>query len=335
MSFDQLIGQDRVVRFLNSMLERQRIAHAYCFFGPRGVGKRRAAIQLAKAIHCDQLKGKACNHCRNCQRIENRNHPDVVWILPDGQSIKIDQVRQIKQEFSYGTAESTRRILLIEQAEKMTLEAANGLLKFLEEPGIPMVAVLITENIHALPSTVLSRCQEVRFSPLSSTLIMEKLVEDGADPVLARIAAQLGSGLDEAREIVETDGFAHFCEQVIKWSQEIISGGSAALVTLQAEILRGEIEKSRIERMLDIMLLWFRDILNSHLERSIEPLFADFGWDHQMTRIALPKLLHMMESIELARRQLAGPVQPQAVLEQMVLAMQEGSAYVLRRRHSF
>lgn len=334
MSFDQLVGQDRVVRFLKVMLKRQRIAHAYCFYGPRGVGKLKAAIQLAKAINCKELDGEACDHCHICRRIENGNHPDVVRIAPEGQSIKIEQIRLIKQEFLFGASEAVRRILIIQQADEMTLEAANSLLKFLEEPGIPMVAILITENMHALPVTVLSRCQQVRFAPLSPEIITKKLVERGADPKQARIAAHLASGVDEAWEIVAEDGFAQLCERVIKWSQEIISGNPGALVTLQTELLR-DAEKERIIRMLDIMQFWFRDILNCHLKRSNEPLFSAFNPGDQKIQLSLPKLLHMMNSIETAKKALLSPVHPQAVLEQMVLAMQEGSVYVPRRRRSF
>ncbi len=334
VSFDQLVGQDRVVRFLKAMLKRRRIAHAYCFYGPRGVGKLKAAIQLAKAINCKELDGEACDHCHICRRIENGNHPDVVRIAPEGQSIKIEQIRLIKQEFLFGASEAVRRILIIQQADEMTLEAANSLLKFLEEPGVPMVAILITENMHALPDTVLSRCQQVRFVPLSPEIITKKLVERGAHPRQARIAAHLANGVDEAWEIVEEDGFAQFCERVIKWSQEIISGNPGALVTLQAELLH-DVEKERIKRMLDIMQFWFRDILNCHLKRANEPLFPEFHPEHQKIKLPLSKLLHMMNSIETAKKALMSPVQPQAVLEQMVLGMQEGSVDVSRRRRSF
>ena len=325
MSFGQLVGQDRVVRFLKIMLKRQRIAHAYCFFGPPGVGKLETAIQLAKAINCTEQNGEACDCCHSCQRIESGNHPDVIRISPVGRSIGIEQIRQLKQEFSFGSAEAVRRILIIEQAEEMTQEAANSILKFLEEPGVPMVAILITENMHVLPVTVLSRCQQIRFAPFPPEIITEKLVERGADPRQARIAAHLASGIEGAWEIVAEDGFAQFCERVIKWSQEIISGNPGALVTLQTELLR-DVEKEHMARMLDIMLFWFRDLLNSHLERSNEPVFSNIHSSNRILHLSLPKLLHMMRSIETARRELMSPVQPQAVLEQMVLAMQEGSA---------
>jgi DNA polymerase III subunit delta' len=337
MSFDAIPGQTRVTEFLKQGIRQRRTAHAYCFAGPKGVGRYRTALELAKALNCVATGEDACDRCRNCIRIENGNHPDVWVVEPDGQSIKIDQVRGLQRAFHYTTSENATRVMIIQQAETMTVQAANSLLKFLEEPITPMVAVLITEHVHSLLPTVLSRCQVLRFAPLAADWIAQKLEVEGFNAAEARVAAHIAPGLDEAREIASMDGFALFCERMIQWSGEIVSGKSDALLSVQTKWIHKELDKDRLELVLDLMLLWLRDLLNQKLKRTVPPVFLK--WEdscrRQAPRWSMSRLIHGMETVIDARRQLAGPVQPQAVLEFMVLAMQGGATDVQSRRRSF
>ncbi|MFC4075568.1 DNA polymerase III subunit delta' [Salinithrix halophila] len=336
MALTDMIGQDRVVRLLKQGLASGRVAHAYCFTGPRGVGKAGAAMELAKALNCENQDGEACGKCRQCQRIEHRNHPGVRDLSPDGQTIKIDQVRRLQRDFAYSPAGGGTRVIIIRQAETMTLQAANSLLKFLEEPVSRMVAVLVTENVNAILPTILSRCQLLRFSSLAPDHIAQRLLEKGVDKDCARIASRLAGGIPEAEALAREDGFALLCERVIKWSGEIVSGKSDALLTIQMQLLNEEPSREQLERTLDLLLLWLRDLMYEQLGRE-GTVFIRYGDTRrrQASRWTFASLTKGMESVMEARRQLAGPVQPQAILEQMVLAMQGGSTHVISRRSPF
>jgi DNA polymerase-3 subunit delta' len=334
MAFGDVVGQEQVVRFLQNGLRTGRVAHAYAFVGPSGTGRKQMAMELAKALHCERLSDDACGECRNCRRIDHGNHPDVMVIAPDGQSIKIEQVRQLQRAFQYSAEKGATRVAILEQADKLTVQAANSLLKFLEEPSLRMVVVLIVENVHALLPTIRSRCQLLRFAPLPPHVIAQSLEREGIPPTLARIAGHMSQGLGQARKLACGDGFALLCERVIKWSEELLSNRSAALVTLQTEWMDQEASKETLETILDLMLLWLRDLLRVKLGSAGEPVFTDWSAvrERQIAQWTTSHLIHAMESILHARRQLAGPMQPQAVLDQMVLVMQEGSVHVGSRR---
>lgn len=336
MSFKNVVGQDRTVHLLQNGLRFRRIAHAYCFAGPKGVGKEQTAWQLAKALNCREMEDDACDHCLNCRRIEHGNYPEVMMVAPEGQTIKIDQMRQLQKNFSYSPATDVTRVIIIQDAEKMTVQAANSLLKFLEEPTSRMVAVLLTTNANAILPTIRSRCQMLSFQALSPIHIAKALEKEGVEMGLARVAAHLSSGLDHAREQVTQEGFALLCERVIKWSGEIVSGSSEALVTIQTLIL-AEAGREQVETSLDLLLLWMRDILQDRVGRNVEPvmeLWSDIR-RHQSSQWTSSRLMHGMNAVMNARRQLAGPLQPQAILEQMVLAIQGGTTNVISRRSSF
>lgn len=126
--------QPIVYQQLQRSFEHGRIAHAYLFEGEKGTGKHEVGIWLAQHLFCTQMKDNLpCGKCNNCQRIEKKEHPDVLVIEPEGQTIKVDQIRRLQTEFSRSGYES-RKKFLIKEAEKMNSSAANSLLKFLEEP---------------------------------------------------------------------------------------------------------------------------------------------------------------------------------------------------------
>ncbi|MDR6227135.1 DNA polymerase III subunit delta' [Desmospora profundinema] len=330
-SLDLFPGRERVIRLLQKGIQSGRITHAYCFAGPRGVGKEQTALILAQSLNCEEEGSeKPCRTCRSCRQIQHGNHPDIRWLAPEGASIKISQMRRLQQQFSYSAAASVTRVVVIRQAEKMTLEAANSLLKFLEEPTSRMVAVLLTEQPHALLPTILSRCQLLRFSPPSSDVIARQLVEEGADPHLARIAAHVGGSVDHGRELLERDTFALICDQVIKWGEEIASGGSDALVTVQTRLLADDEWADRLDRVLDLLLWWLRDVMNHQLNRESQAVFArkSESCRRQASMWTRADLVQGMERVVQARDELSGNVQAQAVLERMVLAMQGGAQHV-------
>jgi DNA polymerase III subunit delta' len=329
MSFQQVEGQPQVIQLLQNSLREGRLAHAYCFAGPQGTEKKKTAFAFAKAIHCEAKRGDACGSCRTCLQMERGHHPDIYWVRPEGSAIKMEQIRQLQKAFAYRPSEHTTRVIVMEQADLLTVQAANSLLKFLEEPISWMVTILLTEKMHTLLATVLSRCQILRFTQLHPAMLGKKLQMEGIPLFVATILAELPYHQHALYRRWSEEEFASFCRQVVAWSEEMIYGQSSALI-FPAEWSQKETEKQPLSLVLDILLLWWRDLLNYRLQPTRKQaafLFPEWKTvrEKQAGRWDRSRLLLGMEAVLSARSQLAGSMQPQAVLEQMVLAVQEGS----------
>ena len=168
MGFENIIGQQKQLTILRSALANGRLHHAYLFLGPEGVGKHLAAVGLAKALHCDELKNDFCGGCVNCRRIADGNHPDVrvIEALSGKKEISIQQIRELERELNYRSFTGMRKIAIIDPATLLNLSSQNALLKTLEEPPQDCLIVLIAPNEGGLLPTLRSRCLRLSFAPL-------------------------------------------------------------------------------------------------------------------------------------------------------------------------
>ena len=171
--------QPVALKMIKNSLQKNRLAHAYLFEGIRGTGKRETGMVLAKSLFClSLLEGcKPCEECTNCRRINHGNHPDIHVVEPDGMSIKKGQIQLLQEEFAKTGVESRQKLYMIIHADRMTVNAANSLLKFLEEPFQQTFAILVTEQVQKILPTILSRCQTISFQPLSSVNLQQRLIE--------------------------------------------------------------------------------------------------------------------------------------------------------------
>lgn len=271
MAFAHILGQDKAIAVLRSALRHQRIPHAYLFSGYEGVGKKFTALMLAKALNCREREDDACDQCISCHKIDEGNHPDVRVIEPDGQFIKIDQIRALQRDIGYKPYEGKRKVSIIDQAETLRPEAANALLKTLEEPTADSLIILVTANVYALLPTVISRCQFVRFislgvQELTNLLVGEKHIQTDQ----ARLIASLSEGcLGRAFSMDTADVLAK--RNVVEQLFSTLSAGlqDVRVVFRQAELLMEQEES--IQELLDMMLVWYRDlhILQAQGEQSL------------------------------------------------------------------
>ncbi|MED4228317.1 DNA polymerase III subunit delta' [Neobacillus cucumis] len=332
-TWDQLVElQPTVLRMLKNSLLKNRVAHAYLFEGMRGTGKKEIGLLLTKSLFCEQLvEGyKPCESCNNCLRINNGNHPDVHIVEPDGLSIKVEQIRNLQAEFAKKGVESTNKVYLISHADKMSVSASNSLLKFLEEPNPGTVAFLLTEQVQQLLPTILSRCQTLVFQPLAPQMMMKQLVDNGVNPAKASVLAQLTNNLEEALKLNVDEWFAQAQKIVVKLYEVLKKNPLEAMVTLQSDWFSHFKEKEQIQRGLDLLLLIFKDLLYIQLDRQEQLVFIEEK--ERLKQYALQtsgrRLSDQMAAILDAKRKLQANMNPQLMMEQLVLKLQEGSSFV-------
>jgi|Deesub1362B_J571_1020462.scaffolds.fasta_scaffold00243_4 DNA polymerase-3 subunit delta' len=194
MAFSDIPGNEKVKKILQAFLRKERLPHALIFAGPHGVGKKLMALNLAKALNCEKNKLDPCDECSQCHSINNENHPDIIIFSPQGQFIKIDQMRFLIQTAYLKPMIGSNRVFIIDQAEKLNEEASNAILKILEEPPLFSLIILITNNPSFLLPTIRSRCQIIPFSSIKKEQIESILKEKGYNKEKARLISLLAGG---------------------------------------------------------------------------------------------------------------------------------------------
>lgn len=174
-----IIGHQQIVEQLQHTVASDRIAGAYLFVGPTGVGKETVARYFAQLIFCEQDAQPpiVCGECLACRKVNSGNHPDLQFIRPEGSLLKIGQIRELQKQIIYEPLEASRKVYILTDVERMNAEAENCLLKTLEEPPASSVLILLTSNIRALLPTTRSRCQILQFHPMPTQELTEILVE--------------------------------------------------------------------------------------------------------------------------------------------------------------
>ena len=208
MRFAEIYGHQKPIAILKSAMAKDRIAHAYLFYGMDGIGKKTTASVFARALNCGGLD-PPCDACASCRKAEHNNHPNIITVQAEGQFIKIGAVKEIQSRMAFRPGEG-RRIFILREADRMNAAAANALLKTLEEPSADNILLLTTARPHALPMTILSRCQHLRFSPLPPREVARFLREkEGLETAAAEIlAASSGGSIGRAVEMNREDFLA-------------------------------------------------------------------------------------------------------------------------------
>ncbi|WNQ11653.1 DNA polymerase III subunit delta' [Paenibacillus aurantius] len=325
MSFDTIAGQEQAKRFLRNGLRNNKLSHAYIFSGPSGSGRKRMAAKLAQAVYCLEREDDACGQCIECRKVEHGNHPDFYWVEPDGASIKIEQIRELQKGFSYKSTDSKRKIYVLNEADKMTVQAANSLLKFLEEPQSDIMAILITENAHALLPTIQSRAQGIPFVPMDPKVMAARLQEDGLSVTLVLPAVQLAAGMKAARELVEAPWFAEARNVVVQLARETLTRFPAALLTVQQKVIKTDLAE-RVPALLDLWILWFKDMIHLQVGNQDNVVYIDQR--DELARLALSKEAKFwvggIEKIVEAQKRLRFHANAQLALEKLLIDIQGG-----------
>lgn len=328
MTWDELVEiQPNIVKILTNSLRKNRLSHAYLIEGGKGTKKLPIALQLAKSLLClhrDDVH--PCLQCVNCKRIDSSNHPDIHVIEPDGASIKTEQINALKEEFSYRSMESSYKIYIIQQAEKMTPQAANKLLKFLEEPHPGTVAILLTEAKHQLLDTIRSRCQELSTRPLSKERLYNRLVEEQYPAQLARISVHLTNDYSECVALCTDEWFAQARKLVVQLTEELQKNSQSVLLFIQLHWMNHFHDKDKLDIGLDLLLLWMKDLLYVQLGQKEKVVYEKEAetLSNQALTISKRQISNDLFYILEAKKQLRANANPQLLMERLMLSLQEG-----------
>lgn len=318
--------QPIAARMLTNMVSRERMSHAYLIQGQKGTGKAAISLLLAKSIFCSNQTetGEPCHQCKDCLRIDSGNHPDVHKISPDGASIKKEQIAHLQKEFTYTGLESNKKVYIISEADKMTTNAANRLLKFLEEPSKETTAILSTENAHTILDTIRSRCQLIGLRPLNTEQIQASLEAEGLLAENARLFSVLTNDLTTARELNQDDWFAQARKLVVQLIDMLQINEAEALMFIQKLWIVHFVDRDQLKFGLDMLLYWFRDLLHFHIDEAERIVFLAYQekvensamyWSKQDTTAILYAIMK-------AKKQIGQNVHPTLVMEQLILQMQ-------------
>jgi DNA polymerase-3 subunit delta' len=257
MNFDAFIGNRKIIDRLRRKLREGRFPHGLIFSGPDGVGKHTCALMIAKALNClNGAPGDFCGECTACRKIESGSHPDVVTVSVEDEAtqIKIAQIRQLLNTLEFHPLEGRNKIFIIDPADSLNAEAANALLKGLEEPPENSFFILITVNVHELLLTVRSRCQVYNFTPLTLDEIRQHGITDEltvrwSQGSIGRARSLNMTELKSERAIV-----LDFMETVANAKEEHFQD----LMSVSAELGRA---KQEFESRLAIMAVLIADLL--------------------------------------------------------------------------
>lgn len=300
-------NQPLVYSQIKKSVEHGRLAHAYLFEGDQGVGKHELSLWLAKRLFCTQVvDNEPCNECNNCLRIAAGEHPNLWQIKPDGQSIKVDQIRQLQQEFVRSGFESRLQFFTISYADKMNASAANSLLKFLEEPAGSFVAILETDSPGKILPTIQSRCQILHFAPLNTQALVAKLVQTGIGTESATLLAALTNSYQKAVEISQEEWFNEAKAAVSQWYLYLANNDLMAFVYVQKKLTTLAKEKERQQLLLQMLMQHFRQARSKLLNGDV---------------LALKENTRRIELLLEAEQKLGANVSFQNVCEQLVLRM--------------
>ena len=301
--FDRIIGQELAKRVLTKAVEANQPAHAYLFLGLQGTGKTATALELARALNCENAdEGNACGECATCRAIEHGNSPDVrVW-SPDGRDTKIEQMREMRHLARFSPIRGKWKVNIVEQGDTLNEESANCILKLVEEPPDYLVNILIYRNAAAVLPTIWSRCRLVRFTQVPTDELAARLARDfDVGEERARFLATYAQGRPgTAIGLVGNDGFFEKRDTIVV-TAAAVSSGKPWLSLKLAEVLRSSEDKEQEEtadddadaegaealsetaqavevkrqkksardvvlESLDMLLVWYRDLLAAKVQ---------------------------------------------------------------------
>lgn len=326
MDFKDVIGQREVIGSLERSLSEGRIGHAYIFSGPAGIGKKTIARIFAGLLLCDAPQnGSACGSCRPCLMMGSGSNPDYHSISCEELSIGVDQIREIQSDVVLKPMYSKRKVYIVEEAEKMTEQAQNCLLKTFEEPPGYVVVILLTTNYDKLLETVRSRAQHLKLGKYTREQVCQVLRDRyGSDDGTFGLAADYSDGnIGTALELAGTGDFSKLRDQMLELLPMVAQGETRSILDFSSFM---DNNKDSADILFDIMLLYYRDLLVMSETGKEKMLINSDKKDiilNNARKYRSSRLISSIEAIGAARRALKQNAGYQLVIDNLLIKLRE------------
>ncbi|MCI6042183.1 DNA polymerase III subunit delta' [bacterium] len=325
--FQEIVGHEEVIQHLQNAIRLGKVSHAYILSGEKGSGKKLLANTFAMALQCEKKGVDPCQECRSCKKAMSRNHPDIIYTTHEKpNSIGIEDIRtQLIEDVMIKPYCSSYKIYIIDEAEKLTLQAQNALLKTIEEPPAYAVILLLTSNMETFLPTITSRCVKLNLRPVQESMVKDYLMEKMHLPdYQAQMDAAFSQGnIGKARQMAESDEFNLMTEQalrILKKSNEL------ELYEMVEMIKELSAEKQNIDEYLDLFAMWFRDVLFFKATKEVDGLMFKDQLNYIKERAkksSYEGIEKIIDAIGTAKERLHANVNFDLVMELLFLTIRE------------
>ena len=326
-SFKDVVGHKDILKYISSAVENNRVSHAYILNGERGSGKKMLANLFAMTLLCETGDNEPCGKCHSCKQAESGNHPDIIRVTHEKpNSISVDDIRtQVNNTVDIKPYQGPYKVYIIPQADMMTPQAQNAILKTIEEPPSYAVFLLLTENAETLLPTINSRCVMLKLRNIKDTLIKKYLMENLEIPdYKADMCTAFAQGnMGRAIMLANSDHFTEIREEEVKLLKHI---SEMELNEIVAAVKNISVYKLEITDYLDIIMIWYRDVLLYKATKEIDKVvFKDQlqSIKEQARKSSYEGIELILESLEKAKARLKANVNFDLVMELLFLTIKE------------
>ena len=326
-SFKDVVGHKDILKYISSAVENNRVSHAYILNGERGSGKKMLANLFATTLLCESGNSEPCGKCHSCKQAESGNHPDIIRVTHEKpNSISVDDIRtQVNNTVDIKPYQGPYKVYIIPQADLMTPQAQNAILKTIEEPPSYAVFLLLTENAETLLPTINSRCVMLKLRNIKDTLIKKYLMENLEIPdYKADMCTAFAQGnMGRAIMLANSDHFNEIREEAVQLLKHI---SEMELNEIVAAVKNISVYKLEITDYLDIIMIWYRDVLLYKATKEIDKVvFKDQlqSIKEQARKSSYEGIELILESLEKAKARLKANVNFDLVMELLFLTIKE------------
>lgn len=324
-SFSEIVGHEQIKEHMQAAIRDKKPFHAYLFQGEEGVGKEALARTFAAGLQCQsESADKPCKECVSCRQMESGNQPDVIWVTREKASLGVDEIReQLCNTMDIKPFSSPYKIYLVPEAEKMTEAAQNALLKTIEEPPEYGIVILMTSNISALLPTIQSRCLTMEFRPLSTAVVESYVKEHCQVPdYQARASAAFAQGnLGKAMRYAKSEDFIERKDHIISLQRHVEQMDLSEMLAVIKDL---GTRKDEVRDYIDLMVLWYRDVLLFKATKDINQLlFQDEASyiSREGSHRSYEKIEEILQAFEKAKVRLRANVNFDITMELMLLTL--------------
>lgn len=325
--FQDIIGQQQIKEHLHNALSTGKVSHAYIFNGEKASGKEFIARLFARTLQCEAGGTEPCGECRSCKQAVNNNQPDIIRVTHEKPgTISVDDIRtQVNNDIAIKPYSSKYKVYIINEAEKMTVQAQNALLKTLEEPPAYAVIILLVSNINALLQTILSRCVVLNMKPVEDALVRNYLMKELQVPdYKAEVCVAFARGnIGKAKALASSEDFDNVKAEalsLLKYIQDM------EIQEIVAAIKKINEYKLEVSDYLDIIAIWYRDVLLYKATGDLNHLIfrEEMGTIRKVaSRSSYEGIETIIRALEQAKKRLDANVNFDLVMELLMLTIQE------------